>query len=190
MRMRIKYKASNQQRRDRPLRNARCSKIAKRKKKVSWTKTLTMSLRHHLQRRRCRKSTMLLCILTKMRRMKMMELLILSNLWHLLLSNYPPSISWVVKQVNLSIMTSRIHSVGLKDNCLQLEDLAVPILNLTGPQAVYLLLAALVACPQEEGCLLRELLKRISMSKTMTTSLNSEVALAAKLRSSRRRSRR
>ena len=189
MRMRIKCKASNQQRRDRLLRNARCSKIARRKK-VSWTKTLTMSLRHRLQRRRCRKLTMLLCILTKMRMMKMMERLILSNLWHLPPSNYPLSISWVVKQVNLSIMTSRILSVDLKDNYLPLEDLAVPILNLTGPQAVCLLLAALVACLLEEGCLLRELLKRISMSKTMTMSLNSEAALAAKLRSSRRRSRR
>lgn len=188
MRMRIKCKASNQQRRDRLLRNARCSKIARRKK-VSWMKTLTMNLRHHLQRRRCRRSTMLLCILTKMRMKKMMERLILSNLWHLPLSNYPLLISWVVKQRNLSIMTSLIPSVDLKDNCLQLEDLAVPILNLMGPQAVCLLLAALVACPQQ-GCLLRELPKKISMSKTMTTSLNSEAALAAKLRSSRRRSRR
>jgi hypothetical protein len=189
MRMRIKCKASNQQRRDQLLRNARCSKTARRKK-VSWTKTLTMNLRHHLQRRRCRKLTMLPCILTKMRRMKMMELLILSNLWHLHLSNYPQLISWVVKQVNLSIMTSRIHSVDLKGNCLPLEDLVVHTPNLMVPQAVCLLLAALVACLLEEGCLLRELLKRISMSKTMTTSLNSEAALAAKQRSSRRRSRR
>jgi hypothetical protein len=189
MRMRIKCKASNQQRRDRPLRNARCSKTARRKK-VSWMKTLMMSLRHHPQRRRCRKLTMLLCILTKMRLKKMMELLILSNLWHPPPSNYPPSISWVVKLGNLSIMTSRILSVDLKDNYLPLEDLVVHTPNLMVPQAVCLLLAALVACLLEEGCLLRELLKRISMSKTMTMSLNSEAALAAKLRSSRRRSRR
>jgi len=188
MRMRIKCKASNQQRRDRLLRNAKFSKTASRKK-VSWTKTLTMNLRRHLQRRIYRKLTMPLCILTKMRMKKMMERLILSNLWHLLLSNYLQLISWEVKQQNLSIMTSLIHSVDLKDNCLLLEDLAVPILNLMVPQAVYLLLAALVACPKQ-GCLLRELPKRISMSKTMITSLNSEAALAAKLRSSRKRSRR
>ena len=144
-----------------------------------------MSLRKsHCHQRRCRRLTMLPCILTKMRMKRMMALLTLSNRSLPLLSNCHPLISWVVKLANLSTTTSRILSVALRDSCPLLEDQVVRILN-SMALVVCLRLVVLVACP-----LLRELPNRISTSKTTITSRNSEAALAARLRSSRRRSRR
>ncbi len=153
-------------------------------------KILTMSQKPLLQRRSFRRSTMLQCIPTKMEKTKMMALSIRSNLWHQLLSNCQQLNSWVVRRVSQSITTSPILLVALRVNCLQSDVEVAAILNLA-VLAVCPLSAVLAVCLLlKEDYHLREHQNRTLTSKTTITSHNLEAALAAKLRNSRRRSRR
>ena len=122
--------------------------------------------------------------LTKM--MKMMAESIPSHRFHLLKSNCLLLISWVAK--DLKTMTSR--------TCLQLADKVAAIPHCRAPVLFHPLVALAPYLPSAvEWLLLRDNLhrehpRRISMYKITIMSHSSEVVLAARLRSSRRRSRR
>jgi hypothetical protein len=125
-----------------------------------------------------------------MEKTKMMAPSIRSNLSHLLLSNCHQLNSWEVKLVNQSITTFPILLEALKVNCLQSDVEVAAILNLA-VLALCLQLAVLVVCHLlKEDYHLRDHQNRTLTSKTTIMSRSSEAALAAKLRNSRRRSRR
>ena len=142
-----------------------------------------MSPRNLLQKS-CRKSIMLPYTLTKMR--TMMAESIPSHRFHLLKSNCLLLISWVAK--DLKTTTSRTCLLSANKVAHILNSLAQVLCHPLAALALYL--PSVVECLLLRDCLHREHPRRISMYRITIMSRSSEVVLAARLRSSRRRSRR